>query len=157
MSHAITYALEPDLSVSEFVEVLRRSTLSERRPVDDARRIDGMLRNADLIVTAREQGRLVGVSRAISDFHFCTYLSDLAVAVEYQGRGIGRELIARTHAATGLTTRLILLAAPGARTYYPHIGLEPHDSCWCIAPLEPAPAVTPPADSASPAPADAHP
>ena len=127
----VQYGIEPDLASGEFVDVLRRSTLAERRPVDDADAIAGMLRHASVIATARDRdGLLVGVSRAISDFSYCTYLSDLAVDTSYQGRGIGRELIRRTHEAAGEFTTLILLAAPKARTYYPHIGMTRHDSCW---------------------------
>ena len=126
----IDYQLEPELSAVEFIDVLVRSTLGERRPVDDRERIEVMLKNADLIVTARSNGRLVGVSRAITDFVYCTYLSDLAVDETCQKQGIGRELIERTHQAAGLKTRLILIAAPKARSYYPHIGMVPHDSCW---------------------------
>lgn len=126
----IDYQLEPELSAEEFIDVLVRSTLGERRPVDDRERIESMLKNADLIVTARSNGRLVGVSRAITDFAFCTYLSDLAVDESCQKQGIGRKLIERTHKAAGLMTRLILIAAPKARSYYPHIGMVPHDSCW---------------------------
>jgi predicted N-acetyltransferase YhbS len=128
----ITYQLEPELSAEEFIDVLVRSTLAERRPVHDVPRIREMIVRADLIVTARSDGKLVGVSRALSDFSYCTYLSDLAVDQAFQRRGIGRELIRRTHAAAGLSTTLILLSAPAARTYYPHIGLTPHDSCWII-------------------------
>lgn len=126
----IDYQLEPQLSAEEFIDVLVRSTLGERRPVDDRERIESMLKNADLIVTARSNGRLVGVSRAITDFAFCTYLSDLAVDESCQKQGIGRKLIERTHEEAGLMTRLILIAAPKARSYYPHIGMVPHDSCW---------------------------
>ena len=128
----VRYQLEPDLSPEAFVEVLRRSTLAERRPVNDAETIRGMLQHADLIVTARVGELLVGISRAITDFSYCTYLSDLAVDEAYQRRGIGRELIRRTHAAAGLKTALILLSAPAAREYYPHIGMQQHDSCWII-------------------------
>lgn len=128
----ITYQLEPDLSVDEFRDVLIRSTLAARRPVDRAEILQGMLRHADVICTARDKQRLVAVSRAITDFSYCTYLSDLAVDAEYQRQGIGKELIRRTHEAAGLHTALILLAAPKARQYYPHIGMQPHDSCWII-------------------------
>src|SRR5258708_1644344 len=124
----VVYQIEPGLGVDEFLEVFERSTLAERRPVDEPETIRGMLGNADILVTARVEGRIVGVSRAITDFAYCTYLSDLAVDVAHQGRGIGRELIRRTHEAAGLGTTLILLSAPAARTYYPHVGLEPHDS-----------------------------
>ena len=129
----VEYGLEPGLTVEEFVDLLRRSTLAERRPVEDAHTMAGMLAHADVIVTARDSTKLlVGVSRAITDFSYCTYLSDLAVDAAFQRRGIGRELIRRTHAAAGLKTSLILLAAPKAETYYPHIGMLPHNSCWRI-------------------------
>jgi ribosomal protein S18 acetylase RimI-like enzyme len=130
---AIRYQLEKDLQPEEMVDVLRRSTLAERRPVDETDTIAGMIANADLLVTARaETGFLVGLSRAITDFHYCTYLADLAVDVAYQRRGIGQELLRRTHEAAGLHTSLILLAAPKAATYYPHIGMTRHESCWII-------------------------
>jgi GNAT superfamily N-acetyltransferase len=129
----IRFCLEPRLSSNEFVDILVRSTLAERRPVHDRETIAAMLQNADVILTARTmEGMLVGVSRAITDYAYCTYLSDLAVDAAWQGRGIGRELIRRTHEAAGLHTMLVLLAAPKARTYYPHIGMRPHDSCWVI-------------------------
>lgn len=129
----ITYAVEPTLSATEFVSVLRRSTLAERRPVDDPERIALMLKHANLIVTARdESGLLVGVSRALTDFSFCCYLSELAVDVAFQKQGIGKELIRRTHEAAK-PAKLILLAAPAARGYYPHIGMTHHDSCWTLA------------------------
>jgi GNAT superfamily N-acetyltransferase len=132
MADAIDYRLEPDLTAEAFIDLLKRSTLAERRPVDDPDTIAGMLAHADLIVTARAGGLLVGVSRAITDFSYCTYLSDLAVAADHQRQGIGRDLIRRTHEAAGRHTLLVLLAAPAARTYYPHIGMRPHDSCWVI-------------------------
>lgn len=122
--------LEPHLTATEFIDVLRRSTLAERRPVDDESRMEAMLRGADLIVTARQAGQLIGISRAITDFAYCTYLSDLAVDLAHQKRGIGKLLIDATHRFAGEQTTLILLAAPAARDYYPHIGFERHDSCW---------------------------
>jgi predicted N-acetyltransferase YhbS len=128
----VAYSLEPHLQPDEFVDVLVRSTLGERRPVDRPDVIQAMLRHADIIATARVEGLLVGVSRAITDFSYCTYLSDLAVDEAFQRRGIGRELIRRTHEAAGLNTSLILLSAPKAQTYYPHIGMQRHDSCWYI-------------------------
>jgi predicted N-acetyltransferase YhbS len=128
----IEYALESRLAAEEFVDVLERSTLAERRPVDDPETMTAMLSNASVIITARAEGNLVGISRAISDFAYCTYLSDLAVDKEFQGQGIGRELIRRTHEAAGLHTTLVLIAAPKAESYYPHIGMEKHPSCWIV-------------------------
>jgi ribosomal protein S18 acetylase RimI-like enzyme len=126
----IIYALEPNLAVAEFQSVLVASTLGERRPVDDLPRLDAMLRGAQIIVTARDGAKLVGVSRALSDFSYCCYLSDLAVDTAYQQQGIGKQLIAATHAAAGEQTTLILLAAPAAIDYYPKIGMQHAPQCW---------------------------
>ena len=120
----IEYALEPDLTVEEFSAVLKTSTLAERRPVDDLARLDKMLRQANIIVTARKDGKLIGVSRAITDFAYCCYLSDLAVDEANQKQGIGKELIAQTHKAAGPQAALFLVSAPAAIEYYPKIGME---------------------------------
>ena len=130
----IVYAIEPNLSAIEFIDVLNRSTLAERRPIGEDGTIEQMLRNADVIATARTSGGLlVGVSRAITDYSYCTYLSDLAVDVAFQRRGVGRELIRRTQEAAGPETSLVLLSAPKAETYYPHVGMRQHKSCWVTA------------------------
>jgi predicted N-acetyltransferase YhbS len=129
---SILYALEPDLSPEEFRAVLISSTLAARRPADDLARLQQMLRGADIVVTARDSGRLVGVSRAITDFSYCCYLSDLAVDVACQRQGIGTRLIAKTHAAAGAATTLLLVSAPAAEAYYPKIGMQQVKSCWAI-------------------------
>ena len=87
--------------------------MAARRPADDLRRLDGKLRQADLIVTARNaDGLLSGLSRAITDFHYCTYLSDLAVDVACQRRGIGKQLISKTHELAGLQNALDFARGP---------------------------------------------
>ena len=126
----ITYALEPGLPADQFRTLLIASTLGERRPIDDLPRLDKMLRTAQLIVTARDGPRLVGISRAITDFAFCCYLSDLAVDHAYQRQGIGKRLIDETHLHAGPQTALILIAAPAAESYYPRIGMQHVHSCW---------------------------
>jgi ribosomal protein S18 acetylase RimI-like enzyme len=134
----IEYQTEPALSAEEFVDILQRSGLAARRPVDHPDRIEKMLRHATLVVTARHRGLLVGICRALSDLAYVTYISDLAVDEGYQRRGIGRQLLDYTHAAAGHSTRLVLLAAPAATDYYPHIGMSRHESCWTRPPVSAA-------------------
>lgn len=128
----VTYAVEPDLSAEAFRDVLIASTLGARRPVGDLARLDEMLRGADLILTARDGARLVGVARSITDFSYCCYLSDLAVASTHQRQGIGRRLIEETRARAGERATLLLVAAPAAEGYYGHIGLQQVTTCWAI-------------------------
>ncbi len=127
----IVYKIENDLDTDEFIGVLKNSTLGQRRPVDDKPRIELMLRNANLIVTARHNGKLIGVSRSLTDFCYCTYLSDLAVDEEFQRQGIGKELIRQTKIACG-RAKVILLSAPAAVDYYPKIGMKKHDHCYFL-------------------------
>jgi len=128
----IQYRVNGELSVEQFIDVLRRSTLAARRPIDDVARVGRMLAHANLTITAWEGDTLVGVARSLTDFAFCCYLSDLAVDEAYQRAGIGRELIRRTQAETGPECTLILLSAPAAMAYYPKVGFEKLENAFAI-------------------------
>jgi len=127
----IIYKVETELAPSEFIDVLNRTTLGERRPVDDFDRIKQMCENANLIITARIDGKLIGIARSVTDFAYCIYLSDLAVDREYQKRGIGKKLIEETKKSAPMAT-LILLSAPAAVDYYPKIGMTKHNHCFIL-------------------------
>lgn len=127
----IIYKVETELDPAEFIDVLKRSTLSERRPVNDLDRIKKMCENANLVITARMNSILIGIARSITDFAYCTYLSDLAVDIDYQKKGIGKKLIEETKKKTPQAT-LILLSAPAAVDYYPKIGMTKHNHCYIL-------------------------
>ncbi len=127
---ALLYAIEQTPHAADVAEVFRRSGI--RRPVDEPERIARMIEHANLIVTARDQGRLVGIARALTDFSFCCYLSDLAVDKDYQRSGIGAELVRRVQEAIGEEAMLLLLAAPEAMEYYPRIGFQKVENGWII-------------------------
>jgi len=131
-SESIVYRSDRQLTVAEFADVLGRTSLGARRPIDDSRRLQLMLEHGNVLITAWDGEKLVGVSRALTDFSFCCYLSDLAVDEAYQRQGIGKRLIDETHRVAGFETTLILLAAPAAREYYPRIGMERFTDCFRI-------------------------
>lgn len=131
----INYRTGNDIDLDEMIDVYVDSTLGERRPVDDRERMGRMLAEANLVITAWDSDRMVGISRSITDWAYATYLSDLAVRSGYQRRGIGRELIRLTRQAAP-EAMLILLSAPKAVDYYPRIGMSPHPSAWTLAPGE---------------------
>jgi GNAT superfamily N-acetyltransferase len=130
LSEAISYIEAPNVSVREVAELYRSSGI--RRPIDDRVRLEKMLTNANLIYGAYLDRRLVGFARALTDFSYCCYLSDLAVAADYQRHGIGRELIKRVKQRVGDQSMLLLLASPEAMAYYPRIGLEAVANGWII-------------------------
>ncbi|GAP52724.1 GNAT family N-acetyltransferase [Streptomyces azureus] len=122
------------LDLDEVLEVYRSSGLGERRPADDRERMAAMVRNANLVLVARDtDGTLIGIARSVSDFSYVTYLSDIAVSGTYQRSGIGRALIDATRKEAP-TAKVVLLSAPAATEYYPHIGFAPHNSAWVLNP-----------------------
>ena len=131
MNQDTIFQKESALDPVEFRDILIDSTLGARRPVEDLKRLELMVRNANLIITARVDGLLIGVARSLTDFAYCTYLSDLAVRKSFQRQGIGRELIKRTKLLAP-QAKLILLSAPAAVEYYPRIGMTRHEQCYIL-------------------------
>jgi predicted N-acetyltransferase YhbS len=127
----IEYKVGNNLDLDEVIELYRASTLGERRPVGERDRMQKMLQHANLVITAWDAGQMVGIARSLTDFAYCTYLSDLAVRLSHQRQGIGKELVRRTREEAG-PAKIILLAAPKAVDYYPHIGFTHHPHAWIL-------------------------
>ncbi|ENM5772019.1 GNAT family N-acetyltransferase [Vibrio mimicus] len=132
----VEYFVNRPITPEQFVDLLNQTTLGARRPTDNYECISGMLENADLLVSAWIGERLVGVARSVTDFHYCCYLSDLAVSEQIQSKGIGKELIRQTFVSFKKGCKLILLSAPQATEYYPKIGFKQHNSAWLMSDLE---------------------
>ena len=128
----IEYKLDKNITPLEFIEVLKKSTLGERRPIDNLETIKGMIENADIIIIATINNKIIGVARAVTDFNYCCYLSDLAVDKQYQKKGIGKKLILKIQEQLNNKCKIILLSAPNAKEYYPRIGFTQHNSAWTI-------------------------
>lgn len=120
--NATVYAREPDLPVDDYVEVVGHSALGATRPINDRERVAAMLAGADLIVTARLDGRCVGVARCLTDFAWVAYLGDLAVHDDFQGRGIGKGLLAKVRDELGDKVGMALLSLPDASAFYDRVG-----------------------------------
>lgn len=126
----ISYKTNAKLEPHELSELFRASGI--KRPVEDLNRIKKMIDNSNLIVTAWDGEKLVGVARALSDFSYCCYLSDLAVDKEYQNHGIGHELVSEIQKLISDESNLVLLSAPEAMEYYPKIGFEKSGNAYVI-------------------------
>ena len=132
----IDFRVGNNLDLEQVIELYRASTLGERRPIDDRDRFAAMLKNANLVITAWDGDLLVGISRSLTDFSYITYLADLAVRVSHQKQGIGKELMRQTQIHGGPKTTLLLLAAPAAEKYYPHVGFTHAPNAWLLKPGE---------------------
>lgn len=130
--NGIAYKIGDHVTLDEFIEVLQSSTLGERRPIHNREVMQAMLDHGNLIVSAWDDGRLVGIATTLTDFHRVAYLADLAVHGDYQRQGIGQELIERTREALEPTCAIILLSAPKANEYYPKLGFQNNPRAWIL-------------------------
>jgi len=128
----IIYKTDANISVEQAISLYRRSTLGERRPVDNQETFKGMLKNASVTISAWHNEKLVGISRTLTDFTYVAYLSDLAVDASFQKKGIGKRLIKETRGRLEEECMLVLLAAPKAKKYYAKLGFESAPSAWIM-------------------------
>ena len=128
----IIYRDDAPLHVEQVIELYKKSTLGERRPVDKPETFLGMIDNASIVITAWDDDKLVGIARSLSDFSYVTYLADLAVDEAYQHQGIGKQLIAETQDRTEPDCMIVLLAAPAANEYYSKLGFTHNPRAWML-------------------------
>lgn len=128
----IEYRDNATITAEQAIDLYKRSTLGERRPIHNVQTFEAMLKNANLTVTAWDGEILVGISRSLTDFAYVAYLADLAVDQEYQRSGIGKQLIEETKSRLGPECMIVLLAAPKANEYYEHIGFEHNPRAWTL-------------------------
>lgn len=128
----IQYQINAEISVKQFYDLLVHSTLGERRPIDDHECLAGMLNNSNLTVSAWDEGKLIGLARSMTDFHYACYLSDLAVDQSYQKTGIGKHLQVLTQQQLNHRCKLILISAPSANAYYEKMGFTNNSRCWVL-------------------------
>ena len=128
----IIYRNNAKITAAQAIDLYVRSTLGERRPIDNVKTFANMLANANLIITAWDQEKLVGIARTLTDFSYVAYLADLAVDEQYQKRGIGKQLIEETKSHLNSECMIVLLAAPKANDYYQKIGFEHNPRAWTL-------------------------
>jgi GNAT superfamily N-acetyltransferase len=129
---SIAYRDDYTPALEQAIDLYNRSTLGERRPVHRPDIFAGMLRNADLIITAWHGETLVGIARTLTDYSYVAYVADLAVDAAFQQQGIGRELMAITRTKLLPECGIVLLAAPQANEYYAKLGFSHNPRAWVL-------------------------
>ncbi|MEO6231646.1 MAG: GNAT family N-acetyltransferase [Ferruginibacter sp.] len=127
----ITYSYTKQATVQQIIELYQHAALP--RPTNDEQRIKKMYENSNLIVTAWDNEKLVGISRSVTDWVWSCYLSDLAVDPDYKKSGIGKRLIELTREKLGEESMILLLSVATAMEYYPKVGFEKENRAFMIA------------------------
>ncbi|MBG90979.1 MAG: GNAT family N-acetyltransferase [Actinobacteria bacterium] len=129
----IQYKINQDIQASIIQDLYLNAGVENRRPTDGVR-LEKMITNANLMVSAWDDDLLIGVCRCMSDFTYVTYVADLMVRETYQKRGVGRELLRITKSESGDTCKLVLVSAPDANDFYSRVGFSEHPRAWELAP-----------------------
>ena len=128
----IEYRDDANIDACQAIDLYRRTSLGARRPVDRPDIFRGMLENAQIVVSAWQGSRLVGLARTLTDFTYVAYLADLVVDADFQRLGIGKQLIAETKQRLTPECMIVLLAAPEANDYYSKLGFENNPRAWML-------------------------
>ena len=131
----VTIQVEASISLEEFIFILDDSGLGKRRPMNDPDHLHRMIQGSNLLVTARENGHLIGLLRGLSDFCYRCFIADLAVAKAHQGKGIGRKILQFTRNLAP-EARLFLFSAEDAEPFYQKLGFQLHERCYQLKPGE---------------------
>jgi ribosomal protein S18 acetylase RimI-like enzyme len=81
---------------------------------------------------AYEDGKLVAAGRALADGHDCSYICDIAVLPSHQGKGVGKELVAKLVALSQGHKKIILYAVPGKESFYKKFGFKQMTTAMAI-------------------------
>lgn len=120
---------ENTISLKEFIFLLEDSGLGKRRPMDNLDLLRKMIDGANFWVTAKENGKTVGILRGLSDRCYRCFIADLAVAKDHQGKGIGKSLLQFTRDLNP-DMRLFLFSAEDAEPFYQRLGFTLHEKCY---------------------------
>lgn len=126
----VTYRSDVLPEVEQIIELYNATKMP--RPTNDETRMQVMFQNSDLVITAWDHDKLVGICRSITDWVWCCYLSDLAVSPDYKKSGIGRTLIEKTKEMVGDQAMVLLLSVPAAMEYYPKVGFRKENRGFII-------------------------
>lgn len=126
----LTLAVVTQVNLDEAIALYVASGI--KRPTEQSERMQRMLQHANLVITARQDGKLVGLARCLTDYSFVVYIADLLVDKAVQQQGIGAQLLAEVQRVTGPQVQQLLLSAPSAMEYYPKVGFSQLSNAFAI-------------------------
>ena len=116
------------LSASEYIDFLKRTNLGSQYPKERfEERIAKLVQTVSISLVARnESGEIVGVLFALTDFAYWLWVTDLGVARDYEGQGIGRALMKKAHEEAGgeKDIAIYLVANEKAIPFYERLGMK---------------------------------
>ena len=117
-----------DVDWAELSELYRIAPLGEKPPAD----LTTVFANSMFKCFVYESETLVGVGRALADGLDCSYIADVAVHPEHQGRGLGKAIIQKLVTLSERHKKIILYANPGTESFYGKLGFHRMNTAMAI-------------------------
>ena len=115
----IEVSFDRDINEGEVISLYKANGWSSAdKPVE----LIAALTNSHSLVTAKVNGRLVGLGNAISDGHLVVYYPHLLVHPDYQGKGVGRKMMEAFQSIFGNFHQQMLTADGEAIDFYKSLG-----------------------------------
>ena len=109
------------IDTNEVVALCRANGLSS---AEKPELLIAALKNSHSLVTARIDGKLVGIGNALSDGHLVVYYPHMLVHPEHKGKGIGRAMMEHLRKKYASFHQQILVADGKAVDFYKSVGFE---------------------------------
>lgn len=122
---------EERVIAEEYIDFLKRTDLGSQYPKELFKeRISKLVNNVTISLIARnENDVIVGALFGLTDYVYWLYVTDLGVDRDYEGRGIGRELMKTAHGIAGgeKNIAVYLIANENAVPFYEKLGMKKAD------------------------------
>ena len=122
---------EERLTAAEYIDFLKRTDLGSQYPEERfSQRISKLVNSVSISLVARnDSGLIVGVLFGLTDYAYWLYVTDLGVDRDYEGHGIGKQLMKMAHDKAGgeKDIAIYLIANESAIPFYEKLGMKKAD------------------------------
>ena len=122
------YFDQTKINWAELSELYKIAPLGTKLPND----LEVVFSNSKFKCFVFHENLLVGVGRALADGKDCSYICDIAIHPEHQGRGLGKQVVLNLVRLSQGHKKIILYANPGKEGFYATLGFKQMNTAMAI-------------------------
>jgi ribosomal protein S18 acetylase RimI-like enzyme len=117
-----------DFDWEELSRLYQIAPLGNKKPAD----LQIVFSNSMFKCFVYDSGKLIAAGRALADGRDCSYICDIAVHPDYQGFGLGKELVSKLVNFSKNHKKIILYSVPGKEAFYKKLGFKRMSTAMAI-------------------------
>ena len=119
---------QTNINWGELSEIYKIAPLGIKLPDD----LEIVFTNSKFKCFVYHDRSLIGAGRALADGKDCSYICDIAIHPEYQGLGLGKEIVRNLVRLSQGHRKIILYANPGKEGFYAKLGFKKMNTAMAI-------------------------